>query len=154
VERKDRDPQLARSIELAEQTVYYVAALFLLATIGVLFFAAALDFLDVAEAGPLEASLEILDKVLLVFILAELLGTITTIVREREVRAEPFLLIGLIAVVRRILAVTASIEQSLGTSRFESLLYELGVLTVLVVALAGALFFTRRTERAGEKRGE
>ncbi len=63
-------------------------------------------------------------------------------------RAEPFLLIGLIAVVRRILAVTASIEQSLGTPQFVNLLYELGVLTALVLALAGAFYFIRRDERS------
>lgn len=61
--------------------------------------------------------------------------------------AEPFLLVGLIAVVRRILGVTASIEQALGSPRFQDLLFELGVLTALVVALAGALYFTRRMER-------
>ncbi|MGH3146623.1 MAG: hypothetical protein ACRDTR_12575, partial [Rubrobacter sp.] len=63
-----------------------------------------------------------------------------------EVRAGPFLLIGLIAVIRRILAVTASIEQSLGTPQFRDLLYELGVLTVLVVALAVALYFVWRMD--------
>ena len=65
----------------------------------------------------LTTALEVLDRILLIFIFAELLGTITTIMRDNEVRAEPFLLIGLIAVVRRILAVTASIEQSLGILR-------------------------------------
>ena len=79
-----------------------------------IFFSAVTAFLA-AERGALETALEVLDRILLVFIFAELLGTIITIVRENEVRAEPFLLIWLIAVVRRILAVTASIEQSLGT---------------------------------------
>ena len=77
----------------------------------------------------------------------ELLATIDTIVREREVVAEPFLLIGLIAVVRRVLTVTAEIERSLGTPKFDSLVLELGVLTALIVALTGALYFTRRSER-------
>lgn len=113
-----------------------------------LFFSAATSLLEVGSLGSVGVALEILDKVLLVFIFTELLGTITTIVREREVRAEPFLLIGLIAVVRRILAVTASIEQSLGTPEFISLLYELGVLTLLIIVLAGALYFTRRAERS------
>ncbi len=61
--------------------------------------------------------------------------------------AEPFLLIGLIAVVRRVLAVTISIEQSLGTPEFDRLLIELGVLTALVISLAAALYFTRRSSR-------
>lgn len=134
-------------IERVERVVYYGAALFLLGTIGLIFFSAGKSFLEIAEIGALQVSLEVLDKILLIFIFAELLGTITTIVRDNEIRAEPFLLIGLIAVVRRILAVTVSIERSLGTPEFMSLLYELGVLTVLVIALAGALYFIRRSER-------
>ena len=141
-------PQPVKFIELIERVIYYGAALFLLVTIGMVFYAAAAGLLNVVEIGPLKTALEVLDKILLIFIFAELLSTITTIVRDNEIRAEPFLLIGLIAVVRRVLAVTASIEQSLGTPEFDSLLYELGVLTVLVLALAGALYFTRRVERS------
>ena len=141
-------PQPARFIDLAERGAYYGVALFLLATILMVFASAFVSLTDVLELGPLETALDVLDKVLLIFIFAELLGTISTIVREREVTAEPFLLIGLIAVVRRILAVTASIEQNLGTPRFDSLILELGVLTVLVLALAGALLITRRADRA------
>lgn len=136
-------------MDLAERAAYYGVALFLLVTIVMVFVSAAISLADVVELGPLETALEVLDKVLLIFIFAELLGTISTIVREREVTAEPFLLIGLIAVVRRILAVTASIEQNLGTPRFDDLILELGVLTALVLALAGALFFARRMIREG-----
>jgi len=140
---------MVRIMDLAERGAYYGVALFLLVTIVMVFVSAAISLGDVLELGPLETALEVLDKVLLIFIFAELLGTISTIVREREVTAEPFLLIGLIAVVRRILAVTASIEQNLGTPRFDDLILELGVLTVLVLALAGALFFARRMLREG-----
>ena len=145
----ERGPRLVRIMDLAERGAYYGVALFLLATIVMVFASAAISLTDVLELGPLETALEVLDKVLLIFIFAELLGTISTIVREREVTAEPFLLIGLIAVVRRILAVTASIEQNLGTPRFDDLILELGVLTVLVLALAGALYFARRMLREG-----
>jgi uncharacterized membrane protein (DUF373 family) len=140
---------MVRIMDLAERGAYYGVALFLLVTIVMVFVSAAISLGDVVELGPLETALEVLDKVLLIFIFAELLGTISTIVREREVTAEPFLLIGLIAVVRRILAVTASIEQNLGTPRFDDLILELGVLTVLVLALAGALYFARRMLREG-----
>jgi len=140
---------MVRIMDLAERGAYYGVALFLLVTIVMVFVSAAISLGDVVELGPLETALEVLDKVLLIFIFAELLGTISTIVREREVTAEPFLLIGLIAVVRRILAVTASIEQNLGTSRFDDLILELGVLTVLVLALTGALYFARRMGREG-----
>ena len=140
-----KELRLAKILGLSERVVYYVAALALLVTVGMLFVSAGDSILRVPEVGPLETALEVLDRVLLIFIFAELLGTISTIVREREVKAEPFLLIGLIAVVRRILGVTVSIEQSLGTPEFTSLLLELGVLTGLVLTLTIALYFTRRT---------
>ncbi len=148
-ERPDVGSRLSGFIELAERIVYYGAALFLLLTIVMVFLSVVAGLRDIAEAGLLQTALEILDKVLLIFIFAELLSTISTTIREREIAAEPFLLIGLIAVVRRILAVTASIEQNLGTPRFDDLILELGVLTVLVLALAGALFFARRMLREG-----
>ena len=141
-----RELRLAEILGLSERIVYYVAAVALLVTVGMLFVSAGDSILRVPEVGPLETALEVLDRVLLIFIFAELLGTISTIVREREVKAEPFLLIGLIAVVRRILGVTVSIEQSLGTPEFTSLLLELGVLTGLVLTLTIALYFTRRME--------
>jgi uncharacterized membrane protein (DUF373 family) len=141
-----KELRLAKILGLSERVVYYVAALALLVTVGMLFVSAGDSILRVPEVGPLETALEVLDRVLLIFIFAELLGTISTIVREREVKAEPFLLIGLIAVVRRILGVTVSIEQSLGTPEFTSLLLELGVLTGLVLTLTTALYFTRRME--------
>ena len=66
--------------------------------------------------------------------------------QEREIVAEPFLLIGLIAVVRRILLVTAEAKQDLAAGEFQNLIIELGVLTALVISLAGALYITRRME--------
>jgi uncharacterized membrane protein (DUF373 family) len=138
---------LSMLIDLSERVVYYGAAFALVITLGMLFFSTAQSILSVAEEGALGTSLAVLDRVLLIFIFVELLATIGTIVREREVVAEPFLLIGLIAVVRRVLTVTAEIERSLGTPKFDSLVLELGVLTALIVALTGALYFTRRSER-------
>ncbi len=99
------------------------------------------------EDSFIDTSLTVLDRVLLIFIFVELLNTIGIVVRERQIVAEPFLLIGLIAVVRRILLVTAEAEQTVGTEKFLNLVLELGVLTGLVIALSGALYFTRRAER-------
>ena len=138
---------LSMLIDLSERVVYYGAAFALVITLGMLFFSTGQSILSVAEQGTLDTSLAVLDRVLLIFIFVELLATIGTIVREREVVAEPFLLIGLIAVVRRVLTVTAEIERSLGTPKFDSLVLELAVLTALIVALTGALYFTRRSER-------
>jgi uncharacterized membrane protein (DUF373 family) len=142
-----RRSRLAAIIRLCERGVYFGVALTLIVTLGMLYYEMAGTVLDVIEAGVLPTALLVLDQILLIFIFAELLSTVGTIVREDEVVAEPFLLIGLIAVVRRVLTVTAEIEQSLGTPEFESLVLELAVLTVLIIALSGALYFIRRSER-------
>ena len=150
--RSGRPSRSTEALDLSEKVVYYTAAVFLLVTVVMLFVSAGASMFHVLEVGPLEAALEVLDKVLLIFIFAELLRTIITVVEEREIRAEPFLIVGLIAVVRRILAVTVSIERSLGTPDFNALLIELGVLTALVLALTAALYLTSRTERAAGSR--
>ena len=109
--------------------------------------------LEVLEVGVLQTVLSVLDQVLLLFIFVELLDTIGIVAREHEIVAEPFLLVGLIAVVRRILSVTAEAGQNIGTEKFQSLTIELGVLAVLVIALTVAVYVTRRTRRR-ERSGE
>jgi uncharacterized membrane protein (DUF373 family) len=54
----------------------------------------------------------------------------------------------IVAVVRRILLVTAQIEQATSINEFQRLLGELGVMAGLVVVLTIALFFVRRTHRS------
>ncbi len=140
-----RQPLLVTILNYAERVVYYGAAFALLVTIVMLFVSVGTALLAIFEAGPLDTALTVLDRVLLIFIFVELLDTIGIFVRENEITAEPFLLIGLIAVVRRILLVTAEAEQTIGTEEFPNLILELGVLTALVISLSFALYFTRRT---------
>jgi uncharacterized membrane protein (DUF373 family) len=90
-------------LAVTEHIIYCFVALALIVPIVMLFVSAAMSMLQVSEAGVLQTVLAILDRVLLVFILVELLDTIRIIRREhRIIIAEPFLLVGLIAVVRRI----------------------------------------------------
>lgn len=50
--------------------------------------------------------------VLLLLIIAELLYTLQLVVARGEIATEPFLFIGIIAVVRRVVVITAEIESS------------------------------------------
>jgi uncharacterized membrane protein (DUF373 family) len=136
----------------AQNVVYYGVTLVLLVAIGVLFVSVGQILLVAFEVDPLQTTLEILDRVLLITIFVELLITIEVIVRERQLVAEPFILIGLVAVVRRILLVTAEAGQSLqDPARFLNLMTELGVLTALVLSLSAALYVARRTMRRQEQ---
>ena len=126
-------------LAVAEHIIYFFVALALIVPIVILFVSAAMSMLQVSEVGILQTVLAILDRVLLVFILVELLDTIRIIRREHGI---------IIAVVRRILLVTSQIEQARGTGEFERLLAELGVMAGLVVVLTIALFFVQRMHRS------
>ena len=146
--REPNKVNLLSVLDAAERIIYYVVALALIIPVIMLFVSAAASMLRVFEVGVLQTVLVVLDRALLVFIFVELLDTIRITVRERgSIVAEPFLLVGLIAVVRRILLVTAQIEQVEDTEAFQNLLTELGVMAGLVIVLTTALYFTRRMRR-------
>ncbi len=151
--RELKKVSLLSVLAVAEHIIYSFVALALIVPIVMLFVSAAMSMLQVSEVGILLTVLAILDRVLLVFILVELLYT-TRIIRQEHgiIIAEPFLLVGLIAVVRRILLVTAQIEEARGTQEFQNLLAELGVMAGLVVVLTSALFLIRRTRRSEQER--
>ncbi len=98
-----------------------------------------------ARLGAVDTGVVVLDRVLLLLIIAELVYTLRFVLRTHEIAVEPFLFIGLIAVVRRILIVTARLEQPASSGRaLTNLLLELGLLGFLALALAGSLFLIRR----------
>ena len=60
---------------------------------------------------------------------------------------EPFLLVGLIAAIRRVLVLTAEFAQVHGLSEevFRRFIIELVVLTILIIALVASLFLLKKT---------
>ena len=138
-------------LDAVERIAYLAIALALSVPIVMLVVSTAGIMLEVSEAGVLKTVLDVLDRVLLAFIFVELLDTIRVTVTERGIFiAEPFLLVALIAVVRRILLLTAGLEQTESMEAFQSMLVELGVMTGLVIVLTLALYFARRM-RLSEK---
>jgi uncharacterized membrane protein (DUF373 family) len=96
-------------------------------------------------AGAVGTAVTVLDRILLTLIIAELVYTLRFVLRTHEIAVEPFLFIGLIAVVRRILIVTAQFERPPAAGRaLTNLLLELGLLGFLTLALATALALVRR----------
>jgi uncharacterized membrane protein (DUF373 family) len=107
------------------------------------------SFLGAFTKDLTQAGLDVLDGILLITIFIELLITIEVLVREGKLVAEPFILIALLAVVRRILLITAETKQNINSPEtYLNLVTELGVLTVLVLALAAGLWVARSTRQA------
>jgi Phosphate-starvation-inducible E family len=83
-------------------------------------------------------------------IVAELLHTLRFVVLRGTIIVEPFLFVGLIAVVRRVLIVTAELENNAPAGRaLTNQLLPLGLLGFLALALAVAIFLVRRGGPAG-----
>lgn len=96
-------------------------------------------------SGPVNIAVTVLDRILLTLIIAELVYTLRFVLRTHEIAVEPFLFIGLIAVVRRVLIVTAQFERPPSGGRaLTNLLLELGLLGFLALALSTAVFLVRR----------
>src|SRR3954453_6095004 len=98
--------------------------------------------------GAVGVAVLVLDRVLLALIVGELLYTLRFVVRTHEIAVEPFLYIGLIAVIRRILIVTAQFERGPQTGRaLTNTLLEFGLLGLMVPAIAAAIWLVRRSRR-------
>lgn len=99
--------------------------------------------------GSVQIGIILLDHILLMLIVAELIHTLRFVVLRGRIIVEPFLFVGLIAVVRRVLIVTAELEnQALGGRALTNQLFELGLLGFLSLALAFSIFLVRRSGSA------
>ncbi len=138
------------SLGLIQEAVYIVVGLLLIvAAIGVTV-GTVEELVNGIRDGtdPVTIGLLVLDRILLLLIVAELLHTLRIVLYEGDIHAEPFLLVGLIAVVRRVVVVTAQVEQSSGRP-LTNLLLELGMLALLAFAFGAAIFLLRRGEAHG-----
>ncbi|MCI0548843.1 MAG: phosphate-starvation-inducible PsiE family protein, partial [Candidatus Rokubacteria bacterium] len=104
-ETRDR---LSRAFGYVEDVVYIGLAVVLAATALVLLGTSALSFWRHVAAGTLTPNIVgLLDQLLLVLMVVEILYTVQVSFREHVLTAPPFLLVALIAVVRRIVVLTA-----------------------------------------------
>jgi uncharacterized membrane protein (DUF373 family) len=87
----------------------------------------------------------LLDRILVIIIFAEVLYTVQVSFRQHVLQPGPFLVVGLIAVTRRILVLTAELPKMIkeGGALFQNAMIELALLTVLIVALVVSIYFIR-----------
>ena len=137
-------------LEIAETVVYVgIAILLWISAIALLVFAAR-NVVDLFGDDADAVALGVLDTLLLVFIVVELLFAVRTTLAKRELIAEPFLLVGIIASIKEIvvLSVKAAEEAGQGAgSAFKDQITEIGVLGLLVLLLGVTALLLRRKER-------
>ena len=103
--------------------------------------------------------LRIIDRLLLVLMLVEILHTVRISIRSHVLVTEPFLIVGLIATIRRMLVITLQAANLSrpdtwshgGEAIFRASVIELGLLGVLVLVLVIAIYLLRRSPPAPEE---
>jgi phosphate starvation-inducible membrane PsiE len=101
----------------------------------------------VTEAKIREEAIEILDSVLLVMMTMEIVYTVAISLESHTLVAEPFLIIGAIAGIRRMLVITATStkDEHSAPEVFRNTLIELGLLALIVVAMAVSVYILRKS---------
>lgn len=133
------------------EDVLYVGLGVVLAAGGVaLLVNAAIYFARSLLGGAIGASVvAVLDQLLLILMMIEILYTVQVSFREHVLVPEPFVLVALIAAVRRILVITAEFgtlsEQ--GESAFRYAMIELGLLAVMTGVLVTCLVGLRKRDK-------
>jgi uncharacterized membrane protein (DUF373 family) len=135
---------IARAYAGVEDVVYMGLGLLLSGIVLVLLVTAFVGFVRRVGSLSLPAGMiGLLDQILLILLLAELLYTVQVSFHKHVVAAEPFLLVGLISAIRRVLLVTAELGEKKENAP-SVLIVELGVLAILILVLASALVMLRR----------
>lgn len=124
------------------QDVVYVALAVLLAvSAGAVLVDGGIDLTRAVARGVDSRSIvSLLDRILLALMIVELLYTVQISFFEHTLAPEPFVLVALIASVRRILVITAEFgaQPRPEGHDLQTVLWELGLLTVLMVVLVSA----------------
>jgi uncharacterized membrane protein (DUF373 family) len=139
--------RIAQSFTHVEDVVYVGLGILLAASAVVLLADGALNFGRSLVGGTLpERVIDLLDRILLILMIVEVLYTVQVSFREHTLAPEPFLIVGLIAATRRILVLTAEFAElaQAGGSVFLNAILELGLLTVMVLALVLAVVLLRK----------
>jgi len=145
--RRDAREWISAQFTRVEDVVYIGLGLLLAASALVLLVLAAIKFgSSLLEGGFPVSAIDLLDRLLLILMIVELLYTVQVSFREHALVPEPFLIVGLIAATRRILVLTAEFVTLPGKAEgvFRNAMIELGLLTLLVVAMVASLVLLRR----------
>ena len=137
-----------RAFHLAEDVVYYFTGLLLLAGAVVVLGEAVWEFATSLSDGVLKAIEASLSSLLIVFILVELLSAVRTIITERELVAEPFLIVGILAAIKEMVNIATFHIEDQKTSEA---MIEIGGLAGVVIGLCLAILILRRSRGETKK---
>ena len=139
-------------IHLAERCVYVAIGAMLVLTLAVALASACKALWDgLPQWYSIDTMVHSIDHLLFILMLVEILHTVHASIRTGALVCEPFLIVALIACIRRILVITLAVSQITemnhwsvnNASLFQASMVELGVLALLIMVLVGSIRVTR-----------
>ncbi|WP_067185443.1 phosphate-starvation-inducible PsiE family protein [Microtetraspora niveoalba] len=147
IARSGLESLLLRILTRVERALLYVVAFILLAIAGgivVMTFATAAR----TSANWSDTTVALLEELLLVLIVIEIFVTVQTHLRGGHLQVEPFIIIGVIAVVRHILSVVVRLSVTMTAEQARDEFTELAAYAAVTFVLVAALTLARWSKRA------
>lgn len=144
--------QWVRWMQFLDRWGYITACLSFL-IVGMLVFGHSwFSFVQTVEQNFLSATITLLNDLLFVIILLELFRTVLGFLQSDRIRLEPFLHVGVIASVRRILTAGAefSHQDNVSEEVFRHYLMDMGLHVMVILVLMIALYLLKKTEPSVE----
>ncbi len=128
--------------------LFCIAIVLAILAILLLFYSVYALYVAVTTGQIRDQAIEILDSILLVMMTMEIVYTVTISIESHKLIAEPFLIVGAIAAIRRMLVITAeSTKLESNIPAFQNTLYELGLLAVTIILIAWAVYVLRKSQK-------
>lgn len=116
---------------VSENIIYVVVGILLFVVSLFLIYDITISFFHPAQPGDFTRWIvEIIDKILLILMVVEIFYTVHVSFKEHSLHPEPFLIVGLIAAIRRILVI--SVESAYMPEKFNHHMIEMSILGVLI----------------------
>ena len=128
-----------------EDVIYVSIGLLLLITAALLLIYSVSGIVHyIGDADHVMAALHVLDRILLTLMIIEILYTVRVSLKSHSLCAEPFLIVGLIAAIRRILVI--SVEGAHLPEKFNHHMIETGILGFLVLLFVISIILLRKNK--------
>jgi uncharacterized membrane protein (DUF373 family) len=136
-------------LQVSDDVVQILLAVLLLVSAIVILGFASYHFVENVVTDQFKAVIELIHELLLIMILLELMSTVLTYLKEHIIPLAPFIIIGIISSLRKLLTIGAEMtlsnfSENVSDKIFQRYLSELGIHTAIVLVLVIALWFVMR----------
>ena len=140
--------KILKILENGDDYIQMGISVVLLASSAIILIYSSYHFIDEMKVNMINAVFHLLQKLFLIMIILELMNTVLTYLKEHTIPLEPFIVIGIISALRKLLMAGAHISimegESINELLFKQYLYEIGFNTFVVLILVIALYLVKR----------